>query len=294
VAVLSTLESGPASLAQLVAATGLARPTAHRIAVALERHRLVARDGQGRFVLGPRIAELATAAGEDRLLAIAQPILIQLRDLTGESAQLYRRQGDTRICVAAAERATGLRDTVPVGSALPMSAGSAAQVLLAWEEPERLHRGLRGARFTATSLAQVRRRGWAASVAEREAGVASVSAPVRGPGGKILAAISVSGPIERLTRSPGRLHAGAVVAAGEKISATLRRNALPPRPRSAACDPVSPSPGPGLRIPAPGPRSRPPGGHGGGKFRPMYTLMLCHHVRTSCYDGTSGPAHLVA
>jgi DNA-binding IclR family transcriptional regulator len=141
---LTTLESGPASLAQLVTATGLARPTAHRIAVALERHRMVARDSQGRFVLGPRIAELATAAGEDRLLAIAQPILIQLRDLTGESAQLYRRQGSSRICVAAAERATGLRDTVPVGSVLPMSAGSAAQVLLAWEEPERVNQGLKG------------------------------------------------------------------------------------------------------------------------------------------------------
>ena len=42
-------------------------------------------------------------------------------------------------------------------------------------------------------------------------------------GGKVVAAISVSGPIERLTRSPGRLHAPAVIAAGEKISATLRR-----------------------------------------------------------------------
>ncbi|MGE5137793.1 MAG: IclR family transcriptional regulator [Gemmatimonadota bacterium] len=223
VAVLTTLESGPASLAQLTAATGLARPTVHRIAVALERHRLLSRDTQGRFVLGPRITELATAAGEDRLLAIAQPVLIQLRDQTGESAQLYRRQGDSRICVAAAERATGLRDTVPVGSALPMSAGSAAQVLLAWEEPERMHRGLRGARFSASTLAQVRRRGWAASVAEREAGVASVSSPVRDRSGKIVAAVSVSGPIERLTRSPGRLHAPAVVAAGEKITAALRR-----------------------------------------------------------------------
>ena len=229
VAVLTTLDSGPASLAQLVAATGLARPTAHRIAVALERHRLVTRDSQGRFVLGPRLAELATAAGEDRLLAVAQPILIQLRDLTGESAQLYRRQGDSRICVAAAERATGLRDTVPVGAALPMTAGSAAQVLLAWDEPDRVNRGLRGARFTAASLAPVRRGGWAASVAEREAGVASVSAPVRGQGGKIIAAVSVSGPIERLTRSPGRLHAAAVVAAGEKITAALRRSALPAR-----------------------------------------------------------------
>ena len=225
VAVLTTLESGPASLAQLVQATGLARPTVHRIAVALERHRLLSRDSQGRFILGPRITELATAAGEDRLLAVAQPVLIQLRDLTGESAQLYRRHGDSRICVATAERATGLRDTVPVGSALPMSAGSAAQILLAWEEPERMHRGLRGAAFTATTLAQVRRRGWAASVAEREAGVASVSAPVRGQGGKIIAAISVSGPVERLTRSPGRLHAQAVVAAGEKVSTAIRRTA---------------------------------------------------------------------
>jgi DNA-binding IclR family transcriptional regulator len=225
VAVLTTLESGPASLAQLTAATGLARPTVHRIAVALERHRLLTRDSQGRFILGPRITELAAAAGEDRLLAVAQPVLIHLRDLTGESAQLYRRQGDSRICVAAAERAAGLRDTVPVGTALPMTAGSAAQVLLAWEEPERMHRGLRGAAFTATALAQVRRRGWAASVAEREPGVASVSAPVRGQGAKIIAAVSVSGPIGRLTRSPGRLHAPAVVAAGEKISAALRRAA---------------------------------------------------------------------
>src|SRR5580704_2674306 len=167
ISVLSALEDGPASLAQLVKVTGLARPTAHRIAVALESHRLLARDAQGRFVLGPRIGELAAAAGEDRLLAIAQPILIQLRDATGESAQLYRAHADTRICVAAAERASGLRDTVPVGAALPMTAGSAAQILLAWEDGSRMHRGLRGAKFTAATLAGVRRRGWAASAAER-------------------------------------------------------------------------------------------------------------------------------
>src|ERR1043166_2721027 len=160
VLVLNALEAGPASLAHLVQSTGLARPTAHRLAVALEHHRLVNRDTQGRFILGARLAELAAAAGEDRLLAVAQPILTQLRDLTGESAQLYRRQGDARVCVAAAERMSGLRDTVPVGTSLPMTAGSAAQILLAWEEPDRLHRGLRGAKFTAATLASVRRRGW--------------------------------------------------------------------------------------------------------------------------------------
>ena len=137
-------------------------------------------------------------------------MLTHLRDVTGESAQLYRRQGDMRICVAAAERLSGLRDTVPVGSTLPMKAGSAAQVLMAWEEPERLHRGLQGARFTATALSGVRRRGWAQSIGEREPGVASVSAPVRGPSNRVVAAVSVSGPIERLTRHPGRMHAQAV------------------------------------------------------------------------------------
>jgi DNA-binding IclR family transcriptional regulator len=221
--VLDALEAGPATLANLVQSTGLARPTAHRLAVALEHHRLVTRDLQGRFVLGPRLSELAAAAGEDRLLAAAGPILAKLRDITGESAQLYRRQGDQRVCVAAAERLSGLRDTVPVGSALTMAAGSAAQVLLAWEEPERLHRGLMGAKFTATTLSGVRRRGWAQSVAEREPGVASVSAGVRGNGNRVVAAVSVSGPIERLSRQPGRLHAPAVLAAAEKLSESLRR-----------------------------------------------------------------------
>ncbi len=97
-------EQGPTTLAGLVTATGLARPTAHRLAVALEHHRLVSRDLQGRFVLGPRLTELASAAGEDRLLATAGPVLARLRDITGESAQLYRRQGDMRVCAAAAER----------------------------------------------------------------------------------------------------------------------------------------------------------------------------------------------
>ncbi|SLM95606.1 IclR family transcriptional regulator [Brachybacterium nesterenkovii] len=224
--VLGALEAGPATLAQLVQSTGLARPTAHRLAVALEHHRLVARDMQGRFVLGGRLGELAAAAGEDRLLAAAGPVLAALRDHTGESAQLYRRQGEHRICVAAAERPVGLRDSVPLGATLTMKAGSAAQILLAWEEPDRLHRGLHGARFTATMLSAVRRRGWAQSIGERESGVGSVSAPVRGPNGRVVAALSVSGPIDRITRQPGRLHAAAVISSANHLTDVLRRSTI--------------------------------------------------------------------
>jgi DNA-binding IclR family transcriptional regulator len=99
-----------------------------------------------------------------------------------------------------------------------MTAGSAAHVLLAWETPELVLPLLPRSRFTGRTLAEVRRRGWAASVAEREAGVASVSAPVRDRAGRVIAAVSVSGPIERLGRRPGERHALAVVRAGQRLS----------------------------------------------------------------------------
>ncbi|MBC7373639.1 MAG: IclR family transcriptional regulator [Frankiales bacterium] len=214
VLVLEAVDGGAATLTALTQATGLSRATVHRLAVALEVHRLLARDREGHWRLGPRLAELAGGPPADALLDRAAAVLQQLRDSTGESAQLYRRHGDRRVCVAAAERASGLRDTVPVGTTLPLTAGSAAQVLLAWTPEDPL---LRSAAFTLRTLADVRRRGWAQSVAERETGVASVSAPVRGRDGRVLAAVSVSGPLERLTRSPGRLHAEAVVAAAAQL-----------------------------------------------------------------------------
>jgi DNA-binding IclR family transcriptional regulator len=144
----------------------------------------------GRFIIGPRFRRTGLLLLE-KIACSQQPHLhsAALRDATGESAQLYRRQGDIRICVAVAERLSGLRDSVPVGASLTMQAGSAAQILMAWEDSEKIHRGLKNARFTAAHLAADRRRGWAQSVGEREAGVASVSAPVRGPNGKVIAAV---------------------------------------------------------------------------------------------------------
>lgn len=206
-----------ASLADLVDRTKLPRATAHRLAQALETHRLLVRDPNGRWRPGPRLGELANSA-PDVLLTAAEPMLAALRDATSESAQLFLRRADERICVAAAERASGLRDTVPVGSVLPMTAGSAAQILLAWEPPEAYLPLLPRCRFTGRTLAEVRRRGWAHSVGEREPGVASVSAPVRDRSGRVVAAISVSGPIERMGRRPGEKLAMPVIRAGQRLS----------------------------------------------------------------------------
>jgi DNA-binding IclR family transcriptional regulator len=220
VAVLDAVATrGPLTLADLTAATGLPRATAHRLALALERHGLLARDGAGRFVLGGRIVGWgAIAARTDPIVAHAPAVLARLRDGTGESAQLYVREGDRRVCVATAERATGLRDTVPLGAALPLDAGSGARVLLAWADDAARFRNV-----TPSDLAAVRRRGWAETVGEREAGVASVSAPVRGADGAVVAAISVSGPIERMGRDPGRRLARAVVGAARDLETAAGR-----------------------------------------------------------------------
>src|SRR5581483_1049845 len=112
--------------------------------------------------------------------------LPRLREITGESVQLYRREGSSRVCIAAVEPPAGLRDTVPVGARLPMTAGSGAKVLLAYGDPTVREAVLPNAEFSDRTLADVRRRGWAQSVAEREPGVASVSAPVRDSRGVVV------------------------------------------------------------------------------------------------------------
>jgi DNA-binding IclR family transcriptional regulator len=195
--ILSAVERTPLALAGLVDSTGIPRPTAHRLAVALELHGMLRRDGEGRFVLGARALALGHAAARMYPLRdAALPALTALRDDTGESAQLYVRDGDRRVCVASLESPHGLRTIVEEGALLPLDVGSAGAVLL--EDPAAL------------------RRGWAESVAQREAGVASVSAPVMSAD-RVVGAVGVSGPIERLTRTPGRKYAAAVVAAARRI-----------------------------------------------------------------------------
>ncbi|GAA2311088.1 IclR family transcriptional regulator [Streptomyces violaceusniger] len=222
---LGVLEAGPASLSRLVSATGLKRPTVHRLVLALERLRLLARDTQGRFVLGPRLGLMAAKVRADHLAAVAEPVLCELRDQTGASARLFRRRGRTRVCVAEAVAPgnPAVRDRTPMGVPLPMNAGPVSQVLLAWERPEELYEGLRGAMFTASTLSGVRRQGWAHSVGGREHGIAAVAAPVRGPSGRVVAALSVSGPAARMPSAQGRDLVSSLVDAAVRLSRVADR-----------------------------------------------------------------------
>ncbi len=192
------VEERPRSLADLVEATGYSKATTHRLAGSLQDHGLLRRDADGRYVLGFRLVGLGRRAEHYFPLAnVAMPILRELVDKTGESAQLYVREGDSRVCVAAVESPHGLRTIVERGAVLSLTAGSGGTV-----------------------LSQGSSEGWVESVAEREPGVASVSAPVLSRGA-VIAAVSVSGPVERLGPSPGALFGGEVMRAASGIAAVV-------------------------------------------------------------------------
>ncbi len=210
VLVLRTLRAnGPLGLAELQTATELPRATAHRLAVALQEHGFIRRDGAGRFCLGFELIAMGRAAAEAFPLGeLARPALQTLRDDTAESVQLFVREGDERRCVVSLQSPHGLRWIVPEGAQLPLGVGSAGRIL------------------AATVSARAGKGHWIESVEEREPGVASVSAAVHGRDGLVVAAVCLSGPIERLTRQPGKRFGSAVVAAADAVSRALVRSKL--------------------------------------------------------------------
>lgn len=204
--ILAALEEQPLALAELVEQTGINRATAHRLASALEAHGILRRVEDGRFALGYRLWNLGQAVpGAADLASRVGPPLDKLRDLTGESSQYYVRDGEERVCLAASESSHGLRTIVAVGARLTLERGSAGAVFL---NPD----------FSTPGATDQL---WVASVAEREPGVASVSAPVRDRNGAVVGVVSVSGPIERTTRKPGQRYGADVAGIASEIAAVL-------------------------------------------------------------------------
>ncbi len=192
--VLNALVARPLSLSESVEATGIPRATCHRLLAALEHHGAVRRNNEGMYCLGPTLAGLGRgAAVQFPFLDRAREIATEIRDRTGESVQVFIAETDGRRCVISLESPNGLRWIVPEGSLFPLSRGSAGKVLSAKTAPA----------------------SWVESVEERVKGVASVSAPVLDADGHVIAAISISGPLERMSRTPGAKF-GTVVVRGAK------------------------------------------------------------------------------
>jgi DNA-binding IclR family transcriptional regulator len=230
--ILNAVEEGARSFTDVVDATGLPRSTAHRLLQSMEQHGLVTYVGSQGYRLGTRLLSLsATATRELPLRDLVQPILERLARSTGESAQLYVRSNQRRLCAAAAQSDSELRAIVEVGSELPLTAGSAAKVFLAFGPPVLTEELIASATAitpkTPTGerlerqVVAARRQGWASSAGEREPGVGSVSAPVFGPLGALIAVVSLSGPERRIGRISAKRYVPAVLDAAREIERAL-------------------------------------------------------------------------
>lgn len=232
VGVLDAIEAGARTYTDIVRVTGYTRPTAHRILKSLEEHGFVVFLGGRGYALGPRFLRFAASAMRDLPLRdLAQPILQRLAATTGEGTQLYIRSGVRRLCIDSVESSHELRTIVAIGAELPLTAGSAGKVFLAWMSDSALDHVLEGGqRLTddtptegelRSELKLVRHRGWAYSGGEREPGVASVSAPIFGPYGEVMAVVSMSGPRSRVLQGQAKQHARPVILAARDIERAL-------------------------------------------------------------------------
>jgi DNA-binding IclR family transcriptional regulator len=232
VAILDAVENGARTHADIVRSTGLSRTTAHRMLKALDAHGLVTYQGGHGYRLGPRLLRLASASlHEIALRDAAHAALERLAHVTGESAQLFVPSVGARVCVDSVQSSSELRTFVRIGAELPITAGSAGKVMMAWmPAPERKEVIGRAERLTPDTpvgddlvrqLGYARRQGWAASSGERQPGVGSVSAPVLAENGQLVAVVSISGPTNRLGRISARRYAPAVVAAAMDVERSL-------------------------------------------------------------------------
>ncbi len=235
----------PRSFSSLVEELGLAKSTTSRLLHALERNRLVQRDRGGSFRAGALFAVYAARQNAVEYLPdlaeLTQPVLDRLAAACGESANFAVPRGNAVVQVAQADGRFLLGATNWVGVEVPPHCSALGKVFLAFGRLD-AGPGALASRTSATivdrevldrELATVRRRGWADAWEELEVGLVAVGAPVVGPDGTVIGALSVSGPTARIPRD--RLPAlGGLVIEHARAASTLLGNIPRPGRRSAA------------------------------------------------------------
>lgn len=197
------------TLGDIREATGMPTSTVQRLVTNLTSQGFLDRE-EDAYRIGLRMAYWAAPATRGKeVLDVISPLLKELRDSTGETACFFKAEQHYRVCVAMAETRHALRREMHVGKVLPLHAGSAGRVLLAWDQ-ELLDAVLRDplesiTESTITSsqdlagvVKQTRAEGFAVTVGEREDGASGLSAPVFDSSAGILGAVTISGPTLRM------------------------------------------------------------------------------------------------
>ncbi len=237
-AILASLEAqdAPCTLADLARLTGLYKSTLLRLLASLLAGGHVTQSPDGRYAIGPAAVRLHLAY--ERQNPLRQQVLPVLQDLVRqgtESASFHIRHDDrTRLCLFRVNSSHATLDRVEEGNLLPLEHGAAGRILLAFNDGAAPH---------------PHQDGYALSTGERDPSCAGLAAPVFGRAGRLVGALSLSGPKERFTPETIIRMRGLLLAAAEALSFSLGNPA--PRPESppdlgdVSCSdpcPASPSP----------------------------------------------------
>lgn len=197
------------SLTEISGRAGLHKSTVHRLLASLEVKGFVLRDpSSDKYRLGYRVWELsANLSQEDDPEVVLLPEMERLRDVLEETVSLYVRDGLERIRVQAVQSSQAIRRVAPVGARMPLYVGASSKVLVAFAGQEVQAQVLAAAQWPGEDdrdsfvkqLDDVRRDGYAISIEEREAGAAAVSVPIFNRTQRLVAALAISGPMNRMT-----------------------------------------------------------------------------------------------
>jgi IclR family KDG regulon transcriptional repressor len=246
------LERPELRLTEITTATGLHKSTVYRLLEVMRRHHFVQFDeAAGVYRIGIRLFELGavamTGCGFEKY---ARPALEGLASATGETAHLCVLHESEIVHIAKVESSFALRIATPVGGRHPAYCTSVGKAILAFLPPEALAaylgatelRPLTAKTITSPALlkAQLRRvaeQGYALDDEETHEGVRGVAAPVRDYSGEVVAAITITGPTSRITRSKLPEFAEHVIKAAENISSRLGYR---PKAKAAAAERMAP------------------------------------------------------
>ena len=228
-------ESGELGVTELGRKLGVHKATASRLIATLAERGFVERDPiSEKFRLGFGLISLAGAAvGGNDLVRAARPILDDLAERTRETVNLGVLSGGSVVYV---DQVTGTRSIVSVswvGQRTPLHCTSNGKVLLAYATDAERDRLLRAplTRLTPRTITDVKKlraqlaeivvRGYSQTMEELEEGLNAVAAPVRGMGGDLVAALSVSGPAFRMRAVDlprfGKLAADSALAVSKRL-----------------------------------------------------------------------------
>lgn len=229
---------------------GMSKSTVHRILRVLEQHAFVTQNAETkRFRLGLAGIELGRRAQAGmELRRVALPIMEQLSATSGETVllQVVSPEGDRVVCIERVQQRRGLRLILDVGSTAPLYAGCSSKVLLAYLDKNSIDAVLKKrlrplASHTTTDasqirsqLAEIRRKGYAVSFEETDEGVAGVSFPVRDSRDRVIASLTISGPLTRVNTATIDHYTAIVREGARRIAAELGHQSS----RSAAREPV--------------------------------------------------------